>query len=103
MLKKHPTSHQLLYGKAVTEHNADNLEQASSAYLQIIDIKPEFEKPYLMLAFIELGKYSNDAALEYAKLSIENCKDNMLADFVLALTLQPYNRDFITQQLGKII
>lgn len=59
MEKSHPKSYQILYGKAVTHHNSGSLEKASAIYQEIIKIEPDFYRPYLMIAFIELGKGNN--------------------------------------------
>jgi tetratricopeptide (TPR) repeat protein len=52
MLRQRPNSYQLLYGYATILENKGRYDEAIKVFNKLIEVKPEFPKSYLGLAYI---------------------------------------------------
>jgi tetratricopeptide (TPR) repeat protein len=46
LLEKDALNYKALYGLALTKHNAGHIGEAIEIYKKVIQIKPDFDKPY---------------------------------------------------------
>jgi Tfp pilus assembly protein PilF len=62
MVGSHPGNFKFVFGLALAEHNADYTEAALQLYQRVIELNPNFNKSYEMIAFIYLSDKKLDLA-----------------------------------------